>query len=395
MSERREEEETGEEGRRAEDARLLAYRGSEFPITERYAYFGHAAIGPLTRRGAEAMGRMADQTCRTADRHWPDRQATAEAARGHAARLFGARQTHEVAFVENTSSALSLVAMGLAWRRGENVVGAELEFPSNVYPWMQLADLGVEYRRVPERDGRIDPDEVLAAIDEGTRIVALSWVQYASCFRSDLARLGRFCRERGILFVVDVIQGFGALRLDVERDHVDVAAASAHKWLFGPEGIGLLYVSDRVLDCFRPARAGWRSVREPFAWSDYDLTWGEGAKRFESGTVNVYGLAALEGSLSVLLEAGPEAIERRVLALAGRVADGLAARGFEVVSSRRPGETSGIVTATHPDPEKNGEAFCARLAEQGLITTSRAGRFRVAPHFYNTEDEVERLLGAV
>lgn len=386
---------SGERGGPADDARLLAFRETELPITERYAYLAHAAIGPLTRRGAEAMRAMADSVCRTGDRHWPDRQATAEAARGRAARLFGARETREVAFVENTSTALSMVAMGLAWRAGENVVGARLEFPSNVYPWMQLADLGVEYRMVPERDGRIDPEEVLAAIDERTRIVALSWVQYASGFRSDLARLGRFCRERGILFVVDVIQGFGALRLDVERDFVDVAAASAHKWLLGPEGIGLLYVSDRVLDCFRPNRAGWRSVRDPLAWSEYDLTWGEGAKRFESGTVNVYGIAALEGSLSVLLEAGPEAIERRVLALADRVARGLAARGFEVVSSRRPGETSGIVTATHPDPEKNGEPFCARLAEQGLITTSRAGRFRVAPHFYNTEEEVDRLLAAV
>lgn len=379
-----------------EDEPLLAYRASEFPITERYAYFAHAAIGPLTRRGAERMRRMAESVSRTGDRHWPDRQETVEEARRQAAQLFGARQPHEVAFVENTSTALSMAAMGLAWRAGENVVGAELEFPSNVYPWMQLAEHGVEYRQVAERDGRIDAEEVLAAIDEGTRIVALSWVQYASGFRSDLARIGRFCRERGILFVVDVIQGFGALALDVERDFVDVAAASAHKWLLGPEGIGLFYVSDRVIECFRPSRAGWRSVREPFQWADYELAWGEGAKRFESGTINVYGIAALEGSLSLLLEAGPEAIERRVLALASRVADGLAERGFQVISSRRPGEASGIVTAVHPtDPALNGEALCARLAEQDIITTARAGRFRVAPHFYNTEEEIDRLLAAL
>jgi selenocysteine lyase/cysteine desulfurase len=380
----------------SEDERLLAYRASDFPIAERYAYFAHAAIGPLSRRGSERMRQMAESVSRTGDRHWPERQEVAEEARRHAGLLFGAREPHEVAFVENTSTALSMVAMGLAWRAGENVVGAELEFPSNVYPWMQLAELGVEYRQVPERDGRIDADELLAAIDEGTRIVALSWVQYASGFRSDLARIGRFCRERGILFVVDVIQGFGALALDVERDFVDVAAGSAHKWLLGPEGIGLFYVSDRVIDCFRPSRSGWRSVLEPFRWSDYQLAWADGAKRFESGTINVYGIAALEGSLALLLEAGPEAIERRVLALAARVADGLAERGFQVVSSRRPGETSGIVTAVHPSsPELNGEALCARLAEKDLLTTSRAGRFRVAPHFYNTEEEVDRLLAAL
>jgi selenocysteine lyase/cysteine desulfurase len=180
----------------------------------------------------------------------------AERVRGLAARLLGARDPQEVAFVENTSTALSLVAEGLDWRPGDNVVGAALEFPTNVYPWMVLASRGVEYRMTPERDGRIDPEELLSLIDDRTRMLVLSWVQYASGFRSDLARLGEACRERGVLFVVDVIQGLGALALDVEAAHVDVAAGSCHKWLLGPEGIGLLYVSDRVIDRLRPARAG-------------------------------------------------------------------------------------------------------------------------------------------
>lgn len=374
-------------------ARFQLLRESEFPIAERYTYLAHAAIGPLPRRSAERMGAMADSVCRTGDRLWPERQATVEETRSDAAQLFGAREAHEIAFVENTSTALSMIAMGLAWRPGENIVGAELEFPSNVYPWMQLAERGVEYRQVPEREGRLETEEILAAIDEGTRIVALSWVQFASGYRVDLERIGRYCRERGILFVVDVIQGFGVLQLDVERDCIDVAAASGHKWLLGPEGIGLLYVSDRVIDCFRPSRSGWRSVRNPFQWTEYDLTWGEGAKRFESGTINVYGIAALGGSLKLLLEAEPAAIERHATALAARAADGLAALDFQVVSSRRSGETSAIVTATHPtlDPD----ALCLQLAARDILVTARAGRLRVAPHFYNSADEIDRFLAAL
>jgi cysteine desulfurase/selenocysteine lyase len=299
---------------------LLRLRDEEFPVTRECVYLNHAGIGPLSQRAATRMMMMAETVSRSGDRLWSDRMEEADRVRGLAARLLGARESHEVAFVENTSTALSLVAEGLDWRPGDNVVGAALEFPSNVYPWMGLASRGVEYRQVAERDGRIDPGEILALIDSRTRMLALSWVQYASGFRSDLARLGRACRERGVLFVVDVIQGLGALPLDVEADFVDVAAASAHKWLLGPEGIGLLYISDRVVERLRPARSGWRSMRDSFQWTAYDLTWNEGARRFESGTLNAYGIVALGGSLEVLLRVGAEEIEPRVLALADQLA---------------------------------------------------------------------------
>lgn len=364
----------------------------EFSVTGRYAYLNHAAVSPLPRRSAERVAALAHDIALTGDRHWPDRNAEAERVRGLAARLFGARHPHEVSFAENTSTALSMVAEGLDWRPGDNVVGAAVEFPSNVYPWMNLASRGVEHRLVGEREGRLDLDELIGRIDGRTRVVALSWVQYASGFRSDLARIGAACRERGALFVVDVIQGLGALALDVERDLVDVAAGAAHKWLLGPEGIAVLYVSDRVVDRLRPVRAGWRSMHDQQSWTEFRLDWNDGAKRYESGTLNVLGIAALGGSLEVLLEAGIEAIEPRVLALADRAARGLAERGFDLLSSRRPGEASGIVMATHPG--RATDDLVNHLAERGVIVAARAGRLRVSPHFYNTEDEVDRLLNA-
>lgn len=369
---------------------LLRLRDQEFPVTRECVYLNHAGVGPLSRRAAERMAMLAATVSRSGDRLWADRMEEVERVRGLAARMLGAREAREVAFVENTSTALSLVAEGLDWKPGDNVVGAALEFPSNVYPWMSLAARGVEYRRAEERDGRIDPGELFALIDSRTRMVALSWVQYASGFRSDLERIGRACRELGILFVVDVIQGLGALGLDVEADFVDVAAASAHKWLLGPEGIALLYVSDRVVERLRPLRSGWRSVRDPFQWTDFDLTWGDGAKRFESGTLNVYGILALGGSLEVLLEIGAGEIEPRVLALANLAARGLANLDFKVVSSRHRQETSGIVTAVPSG--RTADELVKRLNERGVVVAARAGRLRIAPHFYNTADEIERCL---
>ena len=364
-----------------------------FPVTERFVYMNHAALGPLPRTATERVAELAVSLGAEGDEGWPARIAEVERVRKLAARLVGAREAHEVAFVANTSDGLSVVAAGLDWREGDNVVGADCEFPSNVYPWMRLRTKGVELRMAPERDGRVDPDELLSLVDERTRVVALSWVQFASGFRSDLGRIGRACRERGVLFVVDAIQGLGALGLDVERDAVDVASASAHKWLLGGEGIGLLYVSDRVVERLEPARVGWTSVKDWIKWSRYDLTYREGAGRFECGTLNMFGVHALGASLELLLEAGSDAIEARIRAITDRLADGLAARGFAVVSSRRPGEWSGIVAATHA--ERPAPEVSSHLRERGVLVAHRAGRLRVSPHFYNTEAEVDRLLASL
>jgi selenocysteine lyase/cysteine desulfurase len=375
------------------DSETLQRFRAELPVTTACVYLNHAGMGALPRRAAERMKTLADTVSQSGDRRWLERNAEVERVRGLAARLLGAREPREVAFVDNTSTGLSMIAEGFAWESGDNVVGAEREFPSNVYPWMRLAERGVEYRTVPERDGRIDDGELLAKIDGRTRMLVLSSVQYASGYRADLRRLGAACRERGVLFVVDVIQSLGALAHDVESEQIDVAAAACHKWQLGPEGIGLLYVSDRVIERIRPGRAGWRSMRETFDWTKLEVDFQEGARRFESGTMNMYGIAALGGSLELLLEAGAPAIEERVLALADRAATGLAARGFKVISSRHPGETSGIVSAVHPRIPAND--LVHRLAAADVVVAARAGRFRVAPHFYNTEDEIDRMLGAL
>jgi selenocysteine lyase/cysteine desulfurase len=367
---------------------------SELPITERWTYLNHAAIGPMTRSGAERMAALARRVAETGDRHWPERAEETERVRGQAARLLGARAPHEVAFVGNTSEGLSAVAWGVDWRAGDNVVGPEPEFPADVYPWLSLAPLGVEYRRVPEREGRVEAADLVAAMDERTRVVAVSWVQYASGHRIDLAPLAAACRGAGALLVVDAIQGLGALAFDVESAGVDACAVASHKWLLGPEGLGLLWVSDRVIDRLRSTRHGWRSVAGRFEWTGIDPTPAEGALRFEAGTLNFAGAHALGGGLDLLLEMGPERIEQRVLALSDRVARGLAERGFRLAEPRRAaGETSGIVAGTHR--ERGTRELVDALAESGVVVSNRAGRLRVAPHAYNTEEEIDRLLAGL
>ncbi len=365
-----------------------------FPVTERYIYMNHAAISPLPRPTVEAMTRQAEQVMRHGTVKVAEWWEAIERTRQHVARLVNARP-EEIAFMRNTSDGLSVIANGLRWREGENVVTAGCEFPANVYPWMRLRTYGVELRLAPERDGRIELEDLLALVDRRTRVLAVSFVQFASGFRMDLERLGEFCRRRDILFVVDAIQGLGALPFDVERFHVDAFAADGHKWLLGPEGAAILYVSSRVLDRLEPMLVGWMSVRN---WRDsilaeeltYDLTYREGALRFESGTSNVCGLCGLGASVELLLEVGISRIEEHLAVLGRELCERLQAKGYRVVSSRRPGETSGIFCFTHP--RFSAQELAARLEQRGIIVSARLGRLRISPHLYNTLEEIVEVV---
>src|SRR5262249_44487128 len=245
-------------------------------------------------------------------------------------------------------SAISTIANGIDWKPGDNVVTCDVEFPANIYPWMRLqARRGVELRMAPERDGKIDVDELVGLADDRTRVITISWVQFSSGYRIDLRRGGSFCRSRGILFVVDAIQGLGGLRLDVEASLVDAFAADAHKYLLGPEGIALLYVSDRILDRIDPTDVGWMSVNNATNYLEYDLAYREGARRFECGTLNTAGVYGLGAAIRLFLDAGPPAIEDYLIGLSGYLGEGLRERGYEVYGPPDAAERSAVVTCTH------------------------------------------------
>ena len=366
---------------------------SLFPVTENYIYLNHSAVCPLSTRVRDAMNTLVEDVLHHGSVNYRDWLQAYEDTRSSAARLVNAK-AHEIAFMRNTSDAISAVANGIDWRDGDNVVTCNVEFPANVYPWMRLSqERGIRLKLAEEREGRIDPDELLSKVDEHTRVVTISWVQFASGFRADLARIGRFCRERNIIFVVDVIQGLGGLKLEVERDYVDAFAADAHKYLLGPEGIALLFVSDRVIDRIKPTVVGWTSVKNYEQHLDYDLNYRDGALRFECGTLNSAGVYGLGAALDLFLEVGAAEVETYLLGLSDYIADRLSARGYEVISSRRQGETSGVVTCTHP--QHSPRELHRLLLARNIITAQRANRLRISPHFYNTREEIDALIEAL
>ncbi|MFN8624901.1 MAG: aminotransferase class V-fold PLP-dependent enzyme [Candidatus Binatia bacterium] len=362
----------------------------EFPIAEHATHFNHAGVSPVSRRVAAAVTSfIAEATVMDAatQRRWEERT---EAVRAGFARLVHA-QSGEIAFVKNTSEGLSLVAAGLDWSAGDNAITVEGEYPSNVYPWFSLRRWGVETRLVRPVEGRVRLQDVEALADARTRVVSVSFVDWNSGGRTALRPIGEFCRRQGILFCVDGIQGVGAVRLDVERECIDCLAVGGHKWLLAPEGCGCLFVSHRVIDRLQSVLHGWKSVRDAETYLPYHFDPRPDAAKFEPGSPSVLGTYALGAAIDLLLEIGPEAIERRLLALTDRLAQGLRQRGAAVVSPWGAEARSGIVVFRLGDPRR----LHAELMRHGFVVRVRNGGIRVAPHFYNNEDDIDRLLAAL
>ncbi len=364
-----------------------------FPVTKHYVYLNHAAVSPISLPVYERMNGYTRDLLERGLVRYREWGEAVEAVRRSAAHLVNAAPD-EIAFAPNTSTGLALIANGIAWEQGDNVVSADCEFPSNLLPWQRLGPAyGVELRLIPERQARLETEEILAAIDDRTRVVTLSFVEFASGFRNDLATIGQYCRERGVLFVVDAIQGLGALQLDVEECRIDAFAADAHKFLLGPDGVALLYIRRGVLDRIAPTVLGWMSVEHPFSFQRAEQPLAAGARRFEPGALNTAGVVGLGAAIDLFLEVGPERIERYLLDLAGYLRQGLEERGYEVVSSPRLGERSSFLCCRHP--RHSAESLHRLLEAEGIITTPRLGRLRISPHFYNLPSEIDRLVAVL
>jgi cysteine desulfurase/selenocysteine lyase len=362
------------------------------PVARRWAYFDHAAVAPLSGPAqAEIVRWSEDAACNgdTGARAWYGR---IEEVRGLAAGMIGARP-EEIALVGNTTAGINLVAEGYPWQAGDNVVTRADEFPSNQYPWMNLAARGVETRRVPVDGTDRDLERLAAACDRRTRIVTLSWVTYSTGWRHDLQQIARIAHDCGALLFLDAIQGLGVFPLDVGRTPVDFLAADGHKWLLGPEGAGVFFTRREHLELLRPLGVGWNSVVHEHDFSRIELRLKETAVRYEGGSPNTAGILGLGASLELLCGPGLEAIARRVVGLTDEACRRLEEIGAVIASDRREACKSGIVAFELPgrDPAE----LRRRCLEKQVVLSCRAGRLRISPHAYNDDDDLDRLIAAL
>lgn len=323
--------------------------------------------------------------------HFNDWIATKERARKLAAEMLNVK-SEQIAFMRNTSDGFASVANGMTWKKGDNIVTYAKEFPSNFYPWRRIRDrYEVEFRLCSEQNGRIDLDEFIALIDENTKLVSISAVQFASGFRADLTKIGEAARKVDALFAVDIIQGFGAHGFDLPAQLVDIACGASHKWLCSPEGCGILYVSDRARERVEPTFVGWISVDEPWNFEDYEQEFKPNALAWESGTGSASLFYGLEQSLKLLHETGLKNIENYLEELSDYLCELLAGKNYDLISSREKGEKSQIVCVKH----KNGLAsseIAKVLEKENIIVSPRGDRLRIAPHLFNNREDIERLI---
>lgn len=365
-----------------------------FPAAEKYCYLNSAAIAPLPSPSVAAVASQLKDVSENGSVNFNNWLDTKKSARRLIAEMTGVR-AEQIAFMRNTSDGFSTIANGLEWSEGENIVTFAHEFPANFYAWRRIRDLyGVELRLCPERGGRIDLDEFTSLIDGNTRIVSISAVQFASGFRADLERIGKIARANDALFVVDMIQGFGAMPFDFEAQLVDAAAGASHKWLCSPEGAGILYLSDRARERIEPTLVGWISVGEPWDFNDYEQEFKPNALAWESGTGTASLFYGLEQSLKILHQAGLKNIQNYLEELSDYLCELLAEKNYEIISSRANGEKSQIVCIKHRGNLSSSQ-IARDLESKRIIVSPRGDRLRIAPHFFNNRQDIERLIEAL
>jgi selenocysteine lyase/cysteine desulfurase len=372
-------------------ARTDATLQEQFPGLASGLYLNHAAIGPWPRCAAAAVQAFAEENLvlePSGYARWIRREND---LRGALARLIGAPSGESIALLKNTTEGISTVAWGLDWQPGDNVVLPRDEFPSNRLPWLAQAGQGVEIREI---DLRAAPDAeaaLLEAMDARTRLLTVSAVQWSDGFRLDLQRLGEACHARDVLFFVDAIQQVGALPVDVVACRIDFLAADAHKWLLGPEGIALFYSNERARERLTLRQLGWHMFDDPWNFQRDDWTPTRSARRFEAGSPNSTGQAALHASVGLLLQQGMERVGRHVLRNTEFLLMELARlEGVQLISRKEPARRSGIVSfRSRSVPARE---LYRQLGELGTTCAVREGAVRLSPHFYQDESMLETFM---
>ena len=356
-----------------------------FPVTKTKVYLNHAAHSPLSKQVRDAMWKCVNEFSEYGD------AADLDNGKRSFARLINAAED-EIALVENTSVGLNIIANMLDYPSGSNVVTTDLEYPSAIYPWMNRK-LGVTVRYVASRAGEVLYEDLEKAVDDKTVAVVISHVEYANGFRFNLKPVSEIAHRHGAHLVVDAIQSLGVLPFDAKRDDVDFLSAACYKWMMGPTGVGYMYVRRDLMENFSPPFIGWASVRpevfqtiEP--WEIHKIDLSRTASRFEIGTTSSVSACGAAAALKLLLNTGIENVEKHVLGLTDHLIGRLNEKGLRIQTPLDPQCRSGIVNFLIENPQERTN----ELAKKGIIVSARSHGIRVSPHFYNTEEEIDRLV---
>ena len=364
-------------------ARLL------FPHTQKgVIYLNHASISPQSTRVVEAMTYHLNERC-CGDINDMGYPRIINSCKFLIQQLIHAESQDRIALTGNTSEAINIVASGLPWQSGDRILLNDIEFPANIYPFLNLRRLGVQIDFVKSENGRVTSEMIENAVTARTRLISLSAVQFLSGYRADFATIGKICREKGIIFFVDGIQAIGAIDLAL---HIDALAAGCQKWQMGPKGTGFLYITEALQNKIQQQHLGWLAVAKPWEFFNYDQPLSSTASRYEGGTANIPGLWGLEASLKTLLEFGIEAIESHILALTQiLLAEIENMNGVKLLSPVQTNKRAGIVTIKLQD-SMDSQKFFNSMTSQKIFISLREGMLRFSPHFYNSDEEIEETV---
>ena len=364
---------------------------NEFPLDDRLIYLNHAAVSPWPQRSCEAVKAFADENSRTGAYHYPEWMAKETQLREQLAQLIHAPATDDIALLKNTSEALSVVAHGLSWQQGDNIIISDEEFPSNRIVWESLQQQGVSVRPINLANAASAEQALIEAMDAHTRLLAISSVQYASGLRVNLPLLGEACSQRGILFCVDAIQSVGALQTNVEDMQADFVMADGHKWMLGPEGLAFFYSRPTARAQLTLHQFGWHMVEDYLDFNNKNWQLAQNARRFECGSPNMLGIHALSASLSLLLEVGMETVEQQLLDNSRHLfAEIRASDNLQVLSNTTEGRFAGIALFRHRHiPAAD---LYAQLMKKGIVCAARGQGVRFSPHFYTDKDKISEAI---
>jgi len=360
-----------------------------FPhINENQIYFNHASIGPMSIPVRKRINEYLDCKSTNIKRSLEMFLSAERSAKEKVGRMLNCRPD-QLAWKDNVANSLSVLANGINWQKGDRIILNDIEFPSNVYPFMNLKTKGVEVDFVKSKKGVIEIDDIVSKIEPKTRMISISLVQFLSGFRIDINKLGEICKNNNIIFCVDAIQGAGVVQIDVQKANVDFLAGGAQKWLMAIMGTSYLYVSDKLFGKITPQEVGWTSVVDPWNLTDYDLTLAENVSRFQTGTMNALGVVAFNKSLDLFETVGFDKIENEVISNTNYFINSLCGIGIDpLLKSADNKNKAGIVTFK----VKNPEVVLEKLRENNIIGELRVDYIRMAPHFYNTKEEIDEVI---